>query len=162
MKNFRLESFKKIFSFIPDNFGGNIDVQKIDEGFLTVHYEDYYWDGSLGSSREEYVVDFILENGEVLLNAVKIGEHSGSNYAHSQEIYRKGETIAEAIDRLNVADKIKYIAVYSTGSRDWSGQEFRNWNDLTIYKTAKNENIEDILLKLKEEVDREVRKSIDF
>ena len=162
MSNFRLESFKKIFNFIHNDFKGDVNVEKIDEGFLRNHYEDYYWDGSLGSSKEEYVVDFILENGEVLENAVKIGEHSGSNYAHSQEIYCKGETIAEAIDRLGIASQLKYVAVYSKGYHNWSGSPLENINNLTIYKAGKDEKIEDILLKLKKEVDQEVRKSIDF
>ena len=159
MRQFQIDYYKKLFSFIPNDFKGNIDIQKIDEGFLRNHYQDYYWDGSLGSSKEEYSVDFVLDNGEIIKNAVKVGEHSGSNYAYSQEVYIKGETIAEAIDRLGIASQIRYIVVYFSGYNDWSGQELRKWNDLTIYKNS-NCYIEKYIENLKREIEKDINNKI--
>ena len=162
MRQFKLEAYKKYFPFIPEDFQGDVIVKTLDEDILIQSFEDRYWDGSLGSDEDIFKIDFIFEDGEIIKNAVKMGEYSGSNYAHSSTVDVKGETIAEAIDRLNIANKLQYIAVYNKGYSNWEGSPVERWDNLTIYSLPPEVNIGDIIIKLKKEAEEKVKKEIEL
>lgn len=159
MKRFELESYKKVFNFIPEHYKGDIFVEKFNETVLSQSFQDFEWNGSNGNSYDYYSADFVLENEQVLENAVKVGKKSGSNYAHSETIDIDGETIAETIDRLDVANKLKYIAIYNNGYSNWD--EKKEWHRLTIYKLPDGNYIEKLISKIKKEIDIKTKKIIE-
>ena len=160
MRNFRLESFKKIFSFIDNDFNGDVNIEKFDENVLKKDFQNRYWDGSLGSDENKFQIDFVLTDDNVIKNAVQIGQYSGSNYANSSTVDYRGETIAEAIDRLDIGDKIKYIVIYNKGYSNWAGSDCESWNNLIIYRIPEG-IISGIILKIKKEIEEQIKKEIE-
>ena len=132
MKNIKLESLKKIFDLIDSGY--EICIGKFDKDVLEQSFQDFDWNGNLGSSADFFSVDFVLEDGQILISPLKIGLRSGSNFAYSSFINRQGETIAEAIDRLGVASQLKYILVYNDFYSNWNFRQ--EWHKLTIYKIS--------------------------
>lgn len=135
MNRFKLEAFKQEFPFLNEILEGeptDIKIKRADENLLKATPEEYYWDGSKGYTRSKESVHFVLEDGTILKDIVEPSYESGSNYAHSQTRRHEGETILEAIYRLQrgnnlVPDAIRYIVWIKDHVSDWDGSEYEDY-----------------------------------
>lgn len=163
MKTFKNEAFLKEFPFIEGLIDNSTDitVSRVDKDLLKKSFQNRSWDGSLGNDYDNYTVLFFSKDGKQL-GSPSIGEYSGSNYSHSQTVDKDGESIIEAIYRLNIQNELHYIVVCNEGKSDWEGSEYREWDKLTIYKPPKNFTINNFIKELQQEAQREVLKETDF
>ncbi|MCM8900633.1 hypothetical protein KVG29_05240 [Caldicoprobacter algeriensis] len=168
MNRFKLEAFKQEFPFLNEILEGeptDIKIKRADENLLKATPEEYYWDGSKGYTKTKEAVYFILKDGTILQDAVKPSYESGSNYAHSQHRYDEGETVLEAIYRLQQqfsADDIQYIVWVRDHLSDWDGSEYEDYYYVTIYKTPKGTSYSDIIHKAEQEALQQVKAEADF
>ncbi len=97
MNRFKFNALRKEFPFIDDTVmtirdGKSRDPRNCDciriaratREMLHSTPHEYSWSGSLVGIEKWDRVDFVLEDGSVILGAVKTSGESGSNYAHSE------------------------------------------------------------------------------
>jgi hypothetical protein len=166
MNRFKLQAYCEEFPFlqglIGDAIPDSVRVKRADDNLLKVVPEYYYHDGSMGETKIDEKVHFVLANGSILHDAVEQGGKKTSNYAYSQEQSWEGETVLEAIDRHGVADKLQYIVVEYYYLDDWSGQEYTKEYSFTIYKTMKGTTFGEEIKKARAQALAEVRAEADF
>ena len=171
MNRFKKQAFLKEFPWLGnmlEQMEWSIDevqeikVKRADENLLSTVPSYYYWDGSAGVTHFEEKINFILKDGTIIKNAVTQEIESGSNYAYSQPQKRPGESLAEAIDRLNVASDLNFIVVCTIDIDDWPGREYSNYRGIVIYKPPKNRSYDDIIKHFKEQAERQVKREMDF
>jgi len=140
MDRFKFEAFCEEFPFLrvlsPDGRKPDwIKIKRADENLLGVVPSHYFWDGHLGETHDDKRVHFILTEGEDLFSSVlpdiEVGDNSNGCRRKEQ-----GETILEAIDRLNISEKIKYVVVEGYYKNAWQGQDHTEEWSFTIYKPA--------------------------
>ncbi len=166
MNRFKLQAYCNEFPFLQDLIGDEIPdsvrIKRADENLLKVIPRYSCHDGSMGITKMDETVHFILNDGTIIKNAVEQNGHTSSNYAHSQDQYWDGETVLEAIDRYGVADKLQYIVVEYYYFDDWSGQEYEKEHSFTIYKTPKDTTFGAEVKKARAYALAEVRAEADF
>ena len=166
MNRFKLQAYCNEFPFLQDLIGDEIPdsvrIKRADENLLKVVPQYSYHDGSMGITKMDERVHFILNDGTIIKNAVEQKGHTSSNYAHSQERSWDGETVLEAIDRHGVAESLTFIAVEYYYLDDWSGGEYTREYTLTIYKTPKNTTFGAEIEKARAQALAEVRVEADF
>jgi hypothetical protein len=169
MNKFKFEAYKKEFPFLQGILGectalgvDSIAVKRADENLLARIPEETRWDGSLGESYSWDKVHFVLNDGTIKENAVATGGESGSNYAHSETRRWEGETVLEALSRLDNPDDVKYIVWESRDYSAWSGQETIDRYDVTIYKPPKGVKFSDLIRQAAEKALAGVRAEADF
>ena len=141
MDRFKYQAYMQEFPFLQDIIGDEIPdsvrVKRTDENLLKIIPRYYYHDGSMGRTKVEERVHFILADGSILCDTVRQSGHVSSNYAHSQLREWEGETVLEAIDRHGVAENLAFIVQDVFNMDDWEGQTYyRSW-EIVIYKTPK-------------------------
>jgi hypothetical protein len=166
MNRFKLQAYVQEFQFLMEIVGDEIPdsvrVKRADENLLKVVPECYYHDGSMGVSKMDERVHFVLADGSILHDAVEQGGKKTSNYAYSQEQSWEGETVLEAIDRHGVADQLQYIVQDVFDLDDWEGQEYhRSW-EIVIYKAPKGTSFGAEIEKARAQALAEVRAEADF
>ncbi len=128
------KNFSKEFPFIRESCG-DIEIKKMD-GILAQYVPKKFFQKDYFYLEEEEQVDLVLEDGEIISNAVNRKEWK---FDPSQKNLQDGELIIEAILRHNVAKKIKFIVIYKKGKHNQrsgfvqSGQ-FIKWHNCVIYK----------------------------
>jgi hypothetical protein len=166
MNKFKLEAYKQEFPFLGEIIGDaipdSVRVKRADDNLLKVVPEYYCHDGSMGATKIDEKVHFVLADGSILHDAVEQGGHTSSNYAHSQEQSWEGETVLEAIDRHGVAESLDCIVIEYYYLNDWSGQEYTKEYSFTIYKTPKGTSFGAEIEKAKAQALAEVRAEADF
>ncbi len=166
MNRFKLNAYIQEFPFlrniIGDSIPDSVRIKRADENLLKVVPQYSYHDGSMGITKMDERVHFILNDGTIIENAVEQKGHTSSNYAHSQERSWDSETVLEAIDRHGVAESLAFIVVEKYYLDDWSGQEYTKEYTLTIYKTPKNTTFGAEIEKARAQALAEVRAEADF
>ena len=85
---------------------GSVHIKQVDEHLLDMRSLCYYHDGHIETQNKE-TVSFALKDKN-LLCAVYQNADVGDN---KNRIHSKGETVRDAIQRLGIADELKYILV---------------------------------------------------
>ena len=166
MNRFKYQAYLEEFPFLKEIIGeetpDNITIKRADENLLRIIPQYSYHDGSMGESRHEEKIHFVLNDGTIISDAVKQEGSESSNYAHSQSRNWEGETVLEAIDRHGVADTLQYIIqdVYSLD--DWSGSEYYCAWKIYVFKTPKDTTFGAEITKAKGQALAEVRAEADF
>lgn len=169
MNRFKLEAFKKEFPFLKDilqDKPNRIFIKRADHNLLKSVPEYYYFDGSMGETKIKETVSFVLK-GKILQNVVQTSYERGSNYAHSQTISEEGESVLEAIYRMQLEGKhnpndIKYIVWEREYLSDWSGSEYEDNYTICIYKPPRKITYADIIKETEEKALLEVQIEADF
>jgi len=166
MNRFKLQAYCKEFPFLGDIIGDtnpdSVRIKRADENLLKVVPKYYCHDGSLGVTKMDERVHFVLADGSIIHDAVEQSGHTSSNYAHTQTDEWEGETVLEAIDRHSVADQLQYIVQDVFDLDDWEGQEYhRSWG-IVIYKTPKGTSFGAEIGKARAQALAEVRAEADF
>lgn len=161
MIQFKNQTYQKHFPFLSIGEETHVDIQRLDENVLEKSFQYYSWDGSMGSSETNYKIDFVLEDGSILSD-IRIGDRTGSNYAHTSQTDNPGETIAEYIDRKGIADKLKFVVVYESGHSHWGQSTDGDDDNCTIYKLPKDEKISEIVEKFRKKIEAEINAKINF
>ena len=147
MNRFEKKAMLKKYPFLKDcvphgititDDVNTIFVEKGDISFLSKIPETHYYDGSLGVTRSDEIISFVLPNGSVKYNVVKQKGSWGSNYAHESSEEWKGESILEAVDRLQAFPR--YVVIFYDYHNCWEGSECSDETTLTIVKLP-NSNI---------------------
>ena len=166
MNRFKYQAYLEEFPFLKEIIGeetpDNITIKRADENLLRIIPQYSYHDGSMGESRHEEKIHFVLNDGTIISDAVKQDGSETSNYAHSQSRYWEGETILEAIDRHGVADTLQYIVQDIYNLDDWSGQEYDCTWRIVLYKTPRDTNFREEISKAKAKALAEVKAETDF
>lgn len=140
----------------------NIQVKRADENLLSKVPSNSLWTGSLGKSEGWEQIHFVLQNGNVLKNAVEGAEEYRSNYAHESEYYRDGESILDALSSLENPDDILYIVEEGYYYSGWSGGQEEEYYSIIIFKPPKGVKYSDLIAKAKARALAEVRAEADF
>ena len=111
-----------------------VTEKELSQDILSSKYYNISWNGSAGNEVYEYRIDIELDDGRIITNAVKIGSYVTGKYGQAPKIDTPGESIVEAINRLGVAETIKYIIVNRLCYRYWNNQQEKNWKEKTIYR----------------------------
>ena len=139
MNRFKFEAFKQEFPALQSlllnrnqqpreaRHCDSIQVKRLDRNCLysTPIYNS--WDGSMVSISKKETVSFVLADGSLIQDAVY---QAGQN--------NEGETILEAIQRHEIANKISLVIVVSTGFVVREHYSEPNYS-VVIYKAAKGE-----------------------
>lgn len=169
MNRFKLEAFKKEFPFLKDILQGEpnrIFIKRADHNLLKSVPEYYYFDGSMGETKIKETVSFVLK-GKILQNVVQTSYERGSNYANSQHITEEGESILEAIYRMQLEeeldpDEIQYIVWEREYLSDWQGSEYEDNYTVYIYKPPRKVTYIDIIRESEEKALLEVQIEANF
>ena len=177
MNRFRLQVFLKEFPFLKDlvNKGEEVDsiqVKRMDKNLFGIRPTYHGATGSLVGIDEGEIVHFLVKSqgitmgirGELLEMLRDCVRNSG--YVTHNEAYRDneswdGETILEAIDRLDCAENLRIIILeeYGDNIRDHysiGGLRF------TIYKPAKGVSVKQLLVETKSKAQEEVQAESNF
>lgn len=166
MNRFKFEAFCEEFPFLrvlsPDGRKPDwIKIKRADENLLGVVPSHYFWDGPLGETHDDKRVHFILTEGEDLFSSVlpdiEVGDNSNGCRRKEQ-----GETILEAIDSLDISEKIKYIVVEDYYKNAWQGQDHTEEWSFTIYKPAADASFPAEIQKAKEKAMAQVKAEANF
>jgi len=169
MRKFKLEAFEKEFPFLRELLEekspqeiNSIKIKRADENLLARIPQEYYWDGSCGVTSQWDCVSFVLEDGKILRNAVLCEGEKGSNYAHSQTSSWEGETVLEALSRLNDPNDVKYIIWEDRDLHNWQGSEVVDYYEIIICKPPKGVKYSDLIARAREKALAEVRAETNF
>jgi hypothetical protein len=166
MNRFKYQAYVQEFPFLQELIGDEIPdsvrIKRADENLLKIIPTYSLHDGSMGITKLEEKIHFVLTDGTIIMDAVKQKGHTSSNYAHSQERSWDGETVLEAIDRHGVAESLAFIVVDEYYLDDWCGGEYKREFSLTIYKTPKNTTFGAEIEKARAQALAEVRAEADF
>ena len=110
----------------------SIQLMKDEKIDLEKTFQETYWDGSMGSNKDQIEV-FVwdMKNGLKKLH-INIGEYSGSNYAHSDTTNQEGERLIDALLRLDTCPT--HIAIRNWGYSSWEGSQSSHWDRLKVYR----------------------------
>jgi hypothetical protein len=165
MNRFKYQAYVQEFPFlrgiIGDAIPDSVRVKRADDNLLKVVPEYYCHDGSMGATKIDEKVHFVLADGSILHDAVEQSEHISSNY-NAQTKEREGETVLEAIDRHGVAESLAFIIVEHYYLNDWEGSCYENEYTFTIYKTPKGTTFGEEIKKARAQALAEVRAEADF
>lgn len=89
-------------------------------------------------------VSFVLDDGTILDNAVKQDFTYRSHSGHGSERSGKGETILSAIDRLGIAETVRFVVRIDSGYEVQDSFSQDNWS-MIVYKLAKDFEISSML-----------------
>ena len=173
MNRFKYQAYVQEFPFLQDIIGDEIPdsvrVKRADENLLKITPKYYYHNGSMGVTKMDERIHFVLADGSIIHDAVKQSGHTSSNYAHTRTQTWEGETVLEAIDaivsiclRHGVAESLAYIVVEKYYLDDWEGQEYTKEYTVTVYKTPKNTTFGAEIEKARAQALAEVRAEADF
>ena len=112
------------------------NVRRIDKNLLTKVPTEFYWTGSMVQIEEWEKVHFVLGD-KVEYFAVQPAGESGSNYAYSSHDCWSGESIVNALDRLNIKT-LPFIVVTTRSYDSVEGQEEINEYKVTVYKARED------------------------
>ena len=169
MNRFKLEAFKKEFPFLQGILQGEpnrIFIKRADHNLLKSVPEYYYFDGSMGETKIKETVSFVTK-GKILRNVVQTSYERGSNYANSQTISEEGESVLEAIYRMQLEEEldpneIQYIVWEREYLSNWSGSEYEDNYTVYIYKPPKETTYVDIIKETEEKALLEVQIDASF
>lgn len=170
MNRFKYQAYLQEFPFLHKILGEDVDprgidkmtIKRADENLLSYTPHSSSHVGSMGRTKSETKVHFVLMNGEILENAVIQEEQYSSNYSGDTPFNNEGESILEAIDRCEIDNNIAYIVVERYYIDDWSGREREEEYTIEIYKTPKNTTYTEIVQKAQEKALAEVRAEANF
>jgi hypothetical protein len=148
MNKFKFEAFLSKFPFLREILGEEftalevdyIGVRRADENFLARVPREADW------KQEE--THFYCNNGTLLKNAIVRQGSDG-----------QGETVLEALSRLNNPDDVKYII---WGSTDYPFCAEERCYYITIYKPPKEVKFSDLIRQAQEKALAKVKKEIDL
>lgn len=168
MNRFKRKAFEQEFPFLSAILADHgreeklqsIRVSRIDENLLKSTPSVYRWGGSLVDINKVESVHFILSTGKILFDAVRSDREIGSNYAHTETVRVEGESVLEAIDRLEVTD-LSHIVWVRSGFRVENHHSTRHW-EITVFKEAKSLKIEAALEAARAEALEQVRAEADL
>lgn len=153
MNRFKYEAFCREFPFIPAVVGENNDadptmlntvrIKRADERLLGWVPEDTGYDCCMGQRWSTQDVSFALADDTLLPCCVK--QRGDWQYAnrHTCANGREGETILEAISRMDVAERLKYVVVFATSGCDFD--DTPTVRVVEIYKTPKTTSYADVI-----------------
>lgn len=176
METIKLEAFVNQFPFLrstrskrPTLFELNdavetltVKVARMDKCILDTIPSQYNWDGSMGCTDDNEIIDFILRDGTVIENAVKQSGTSGSNYAHSSRSDWDGQSVLDAIYEKKVTETLQYVVFYKDKYCRWDQSYDCNYVDITIYKLPKDSSIAELVEARKKEVESEIKEQSNF
>jgi len=170
MKRFRNQAFYKEFPFLskwkeeehePLIFEAEISIKRLDNEILRETIDEEFRDGSLVDYENCVRIIGVLDDNS-FVEDYNCGYYYESNYAHQEPRECPGETIAEWIDRMGVAERLCYIIIHRYGHDYVSDSREERWNYLTIYKPPKGTTIQEIIDKFKEKEAKKVQREISF
>lgn len=168
MNKFKFEAYLQEFPFLREILGdqtagsvSSLAVKRADENLLARTPEERSWNGSLGATDNWERVTFVLPD-RVLKGAVAPAGESGSNYAHSTARRWKGETVLEALSRLENPDDVQYIVWEDRDYSDWSGSDLVDNYSVVVYKPPKGVTFGELITKARAQALAEVRAEADF
>jgi len=158
-----LKKFEYLKEMLDEKDLGEVEINfaEIDNDLIKRSFQNKFWDGAGGSDEDIHEV-FFYNKGILHKDVVRVGEYSGSNYAHSQKIDLPGETLAEGIYRFNQIEPICEdfcIIVKNKGYYNWSGSPYRRWYTVTVYQ-QKDSNVLDLIEEIIKEIEEEVEKEL--
>jgi len=170
MNRFKLQAYLQEFPFLQDIIGDEIPdsirIKRADENLMKFVPCYSRHDGSMGRTKHETRVHFVLYDGSIdgsiILDAVRHEECFSSSYAGYSPYSIDGETVLEAIDRHGIAEKLQFTIVEEYFLDDWSGQEYVEEYTVTLYKTPKNTTFGAEIQKAMAQAIAEVRVEADF
>ena len=112
-------------------------IRRVDETFLVSEPPaTYYHDGSCGCTEKYTKIWFVMDDGQVLENCVKVAGEWSSNYAYSSPSSWEGERYIDALFKM---EKIpEYIVIYASYESAWSGSEEVESYSIEIRKLGKD------------------------
>ena len=138
MKRFKIQEYYEEFPFLLNIIGNDnpddIDIKQADEKLLQTTPEYYFHNGSCGITEKSTKIHFILNNGDIIKNAVEQQGSSSSNYSDIESREWDGETILESIDRHDVAKTLKFIVVEDYFLNNWTGSEVEESYTIGVYE----------------------------
>lgn len=166
MNRFKYQAYVQEFPFlgeiIGDDIPDSIRIKRADENLLKFIPTNSLHVGSLGRTEMNERIHFILSDGRVLYNAVVRSEEYSSNYSGDTHYHEGGETVLESIDRHGLTENLAFIVVEHYYLDDWSGQEYTEEHNVTVYKTPKNTTFGAEIQKARACALAEVRVEADF
>ena len=137
------EDISKAFKKAEDCF-----IYRVDETFLLSEPPaTYYKDGSCGCTEAVTEVWFVLDDGQILENRIKIAGKWNSSYAYSSPSSWKGERYIDALFKMEKLPE--YTIIYTSYKSAWSGSEGVESYSVEIRKLGKD--AEQVLRVLKQE-----------
>lgn len=168
MNKFKLEAYKEEFPFLKDIMSAwdatevdSVRVKRADEEMLNLVPEEYFRDGSKGETHNWDRVSFVFGD-KIAINAVALNREIGSNYAHEQTKFETGETILEALSRVENPDDVTHVVWETRKYSDWSGQDVVRQYSVTVYKPPKGVKFSDLIREAREAALREVQAEVSF
>jgi len=164
MNRFKRVSYLREFPWLHDlKPWKDVQVKRLDEVVLR-HLEPVVeiHTGSMVDIHIEDEVHFVLNSGKIMKNVVHQRFEWRSNYIHEEPVDKPGETILEAIDRLGVADVIRYVVLQEQGHEYVSGQYDREVALITIYKLPRGKTLGEFVEKARRDAEKEVAREISF
>lgn len=150
MNRFKFQAMVREFPFLADLAGEDyanckrISIKRADKELMSKipHYSGAT--GSLVSIHDSEQVHFGLMDGTLIRDAVKGSGDVIHNEAYTDDEYWEGETVLEAIDRHDVAQRLKYIVINRCGHiiRDHHSQDGFY---IEVYKTPKSLSFTDLI-----------------
>jgi len=168
MNKIKLEVMKKEFPFLIKlekdwdfNYCDNIKIKKIDHELLQARADNCEIIGSMVDISEGTTY-CLFDEGQKLIDKVKPDYLHKSNYAYEDDINVKGESIIETIFRCGLPGiKTNYIVKIEYGYdcvNHYSTDNFK----ITIFKSAKNINLVNELVKETKKFENQVRAEANF
>jgi hypothetical protein len=143
INRFLKKKLEREFPFLKEfnlENGVELKIQKArTEWLFKLTPNSYRHVGSLGETNEGLSVSFVLADGSLLRDSVKEDWTEKSNYAHEGERNGYGETVAEAISRLDI-DPI-FVIIEQFKSSHWSGMDAVDDRSITVYKAVDSKSI---------------------
>lgn len=146
MNRFKYQAFMDEFPGVERLAWGNvldcdsIKVKRMDEALMdhVPHYDGAT--GSLVGIEDKEVISFVLHDGSLIEDAVSRSGYVVHNEAHRDNEEWEGETVLEAIDRHQVADRLLLIVSVEAGYNILDHHSQRNWR-MTLYKPSESLSI---------------------
>ena len=128
----------------------SISIKKIDSMILNHTPGRMVSTGSMVNINNVEKISIVFSDGEIFHDCVRQAVDAHHHEAYLDNILRAGESILQAIDRLDViARNIKYIVSVESGYDIINHYSTNLWR-VTIYKTSKSEIISDLLNRARE------------
>ncbi|MFL1672504.1 hypothetical protein [Paenibacillus dendritiformis] len=169
MNRFRYEALVEEFPFLTGiSFFEDVNdaiyhcehivIKRLDDVVLNMKPRHESASGSMVSIDDEQRVHFILDDGQIIIDAVhKEWEHRTDN----DWFEKPGETILEAIHRIGVANQVKHIVIAHIGYDIVQHRSTEKWN-VTVYKLPKYTTLSAEIEKAQQKAREKVRAEGDF
>ena len=165
MNYFKYRAFLREFPFldecITDQFcnasNGDITVARLGKDALALKPTATYYNYAY-SSEQRKTIDFVLKDGSVLQDAVKVDSYSEG---YRERTHHTGESILEAVERHRIEDVLSFVVAVEIDIDDNPERAECSWV-ATVYKVARGESVASELAKARAAARKEVEVAAAF